>query len=284
MTAPEATAPAEPPAELRFRRRIVVGEALAELWRSRELLRTLVERELRVRYKQAVLGFAWALIPPLGLLLVFSLFVQRVGSVSTEGAPYQLYVYLGLIPWTFFSTAASGAGLVLLNNMPLLNKVYCPREVFPLANVVVAAIDAAIATAVLLLLFPIQGEVPRATSVWVPVLLAVQVAVTIGVALIISSVVVYLRDVRHALPLLLQLGLFATPVAYSLRAIPAWARPVFSFLNPLAPVIDGYRRTILLGQAPDLGLLALGALSATALLVGGFVVFKRLETGIADVA
>lgn len=274
----------EPPAELRFRRRIRFTDAVAELWRARELVRTLAERDIRARYKQSMLGFAWAIIPPVGLLLVFSVFFQRVGHVSTEGAPYQLYVYLGLIPWTFFAAAVLVGGQSLLNNLALLNKVYCPREVFPLAAIITAGIDGAMSTLVLLVLFPLNGEWPAATSVWVPVLLLVQLAFTTGVVLAISAIVVYVRDVRHALPMIVQLGLFATPVAYSIRAISEDLRPLYAALNPLAPVIDGYRRTILLGLPPDGGLLTIAALTSTGLLVGGYLLFKRLETGIADVA
>lgn len=284
MTAAEDRILDGPPSGLRFRRRVRPGEALSELWRARGLVRTLAEREIRVRYKQAVLGAAWAVLPPLGLLLVFSVFVQRVGRVSTEGAPYQLYVYLGLVPWTFFSSAVLAGGQSLLTNMALLNKVYCPREVFPLATVVTAGIDAAIASAVLLILFPLNGAWPHLTTLWVPALIVVQLAFTIGVLLAASSVIVYVRDVRHALPLIVQFGLFATPVAYSIRAISASVRPWYAAANPMAPVIDGYRRTILLGQAPDWGLLLPGAVSAAAFLIGGYWLFKRLETGIADVA
>lgn len=273
-----------PPPELRFRRKVRFGAALSELWRARELIRTLAEREFRARYKQSMLGFAWAIIPPVGLLLVFSVFFQRVGEVSTEGAPYQLYVYLGLIPWTYFSSAVMIGGQSLLNNLALLNKVYCPREVFPLSAIITTGIDAVMSTLVLLVLFPLNGDWPEATTVWVPVLLLVQLAFTVGVVLAVSAIVVYVRDVRHALPMLVQLGLFATPVAYSIRAIGEDVRPLYAFLNPLGPVIDGYRRTMLLGQAPDGGLLGLAAVSSALLLLGGYVLFKRLETGIADVA
>jgi ABC-type polysaccharide/polyol phosphate export permease len=168
--------------------------------------------------------------------------------------------------------------------MPLLNKVYCPREVFPIASVCVAGIDTTIATSVLALLFVLEGFAPHATTVWLPVLLLVQVAFTVGVVLLVSSLLVYLRDLRHLLSIGLQLALFATPVAYGIEAIPEERRSLYALLNPLAPVIDGYRRTILYGQAPDWGLLGLGAITATVLLVGGSVVFKKLETGIADVA
>jgi ABC-2 type transport system permease protein/lipopolysaccharide transport system permease protein len=168
--------------------------------------------------------------------------------------------------------------------MSLLNKVYCPREVFPLANIFVAGADALVSTVVLVLLFPLNGFWPKITSLWIPLLLLVQIAFTLAITLIIASCVVYLRDLRHALPIILQLGLFVTPVAYSFHAIPAHWRTLYSIVNPLGPVIDGYRKAILLGRTPELGLLGIGAATSTLLLVIGYRLFKRLETGIADVA
>jgi len=268
----------------RFKRRISLSRSTAELWRSRELVRTLAERELRARYSQAVLGFAWALLTPLALMLVFTVFFNRVAKVDTGGSPYALYAYLGLLPWTFFSSSVSLGGQSLVANLSLLNKVYCPREVFPLASVLVAGLDMVISTAVLVVLFVVYRTLPEPTSVWIVPLLLVQLSFTMGVALIISSVVIYLRDLRHVLPIALQLGLFATPVAYGIDVVPRSARPIYALLNPLAPVIDGYRRAILLGKSPSWGLVGLGAITAVTMLVGGYLVFKRLEPGMADVA
>ncbi|HXF72516.1 MAG TPA: ABC transporter permease [Actinomycetota bacterium] len=273
-----------PPAELRFRRRIRVGRALRELWRARELVLVLAERELRARYKQAVLGAAWALLTPLALMVVFTLFVARLARVDTGGTSYPLFAYLGLLPWTFFSTSVSVGGQSLIVNANLLNKVYCPREVFPLSSVAVAATDVAVASTVLAVLFAVEGVVPAAASLWVPLLAAIQLAFTVGAVLLVSAVLVYLRDLRHALPILLQLGLLATPVAYGIEVVPARFRLAYAVLNPLGPLIDGYRRTVLLGLPPRWGLVAAAAASAGLTLVVGFLVFKRLETGFADVA
>lgn len=273
-----------PPRELRFRRPLRVGPAVREFWRARELVLALAERDLRVRYKQAVLGFAWAVVTPLALMVAFTLFFNRVAQVDTGGVPYPLFSYLGLIPWMFFSTSVSVGGQSLVTNMGLLNKVYCPREAFPAASVLVAGFDSAVSAGVLGILFAVTGYAPRLTSFWVPLLLAVQVAFTVGVTLLVSAVVVYLRDLRHALPIVLQLGLFATPVAYGTEVVPASVRAAYAAVNPLAPVIEGYRRAVLLGLSPDWGLLWPGALSAAAVLVVGYVLFKRLEVGLADVA
>ncbi len=274
----------EPPAEILFRLKVRVLPAIREVWQRRELVRTLAERDLRVRYKQAVLGVAWSILTPLALMVVFTVFFQRVAKVDTGGAPYALFTYLGLLPWTFFSTSVAQGGQSLVVNNQLVNKVYCPREVFPLASMAVAAVDTALATLVLGLLFAVTGFMPKLTGVWVPVLLAVQVAFTFGVTLVLSAVLVFLRDLRHVLPIILQLGLFATPVAYGMDVVAKPLQLLYSVANPLAPVIDGYRRTILLGQAPNWELLVPGAVVAAALLAVGYVVFKRLEPGFADYA
>ncbi len=273
-----------PPRELVFRRKIRLGFSLRELWRSRELVRTLAEREIRVRYKQAILGFSWAVITPVVLMIVFTVFLRRVAKVDTGGAPYALFSYLGLLPWTFFSSSVNQGGQTLVTSSNLLNKVYCPREVFPLSSVIVATVDTTISSAILAVLFAIYTYAPKATSLWVPLLLVIQIGFTVGITLLISGTLVYLRDLRQALPIFLQLGLFATPVAWGIDVVPAQWRTLYAILNPLAPVIDGYRRSMLFGQAPQLHLLLPAAVSTVVILVGGYVIFKRLETGFADAA
>jgi ABC-type polysaccharide/polyol phosphate export permease len=284
VTTIEGARSLSPDPATKFRRRVRPWTALRELWGSREVVRTLAERDLRARYKQAALGFTWAIVTPIVLMVVFTVFFQRAAQINTHGVPYPLFSYVALIPWTFFSSCVSTGGMSLIANQPLLNKVYCPREVFPLSSMLTAFVDSLMAAIALVLLFIIFGFMPKPTSIWFPVLLTVQVEFSLGVSLIISAAVVYMRDVRHALPILLQLGLFATPVAYGMEIIPAQFRPLYSALNPLAPVLDGYRRTILYGLPPDLYLLAIGAVSATLVLCGGYVFFKRLEVGFADAA
>ena len=276
--------PEAPPPELRFRHRVALWSSLRQVWRSRELVRTLAEREYCVRYKQAFLGIAWAIMTPLALMLVFTLVFQHVARIKTGDAPYPLTSYLGLLPWTFFATSLNQGGLSLVTNVNLLNKVYCPREVFPVASMCVAAVETLIAVSGLVVLFAIFQEAPKITSLWLPVLILVQVAFTLGVTLAASITIVYLRDLRYALPVILQFGLFATPVAYTLADVPEKLRPWMVGLNALAAVIDGYRRTVLNGQAPQWDLLGIAAITSTIVLFGGYALFKRFETGIADVA
>lgn len=282
MTGP--VVPDEPPAELRYRRPLELGRSLLVLWRSRELLATLTEREIRARYKSASLGVAWAVINPLLLMLVFTVFVGRVVDVDTGGVPYALFTYVALIPWTFFSQAIGFGGPLLVAERDLIARVAFPRETLSLSSVGVAGFNAAMSLPALGLVFLITGTGPCLTSVWVPVLMVIQVAWTAGLVLGLSSTLVYWQDLRQMIPPLLQIGLFATPVAYGIAAVPpALLRP-YTVLNPMVGVIDGYRRTVLFGEAPQTDLLVLSALGAAIALVAGYVLFKRLEGGFADVA
>ncbi|GLW73366.1 transport permease protein [Kitasatospora phosalacinea] len=281
---PGAPAPVGPPPELVFKRRLRPVQVAHELWAARELVRALAERDLRARYKQAVLGFAWAVLTPLALCAIFTLVFHRAVKIETGAAPYTLFAYVGLIVWQFFSNTMNQGALSLANNLSLLNKVYCPREVFPLATMLVATVDMVIGVGVLGLMFLVFWTAPAATFLWAVPLLAVQFAFTYGVALILSVAVVYLRDVRHLLPIITQMGVFATPVAYPLAKIPHRLQEVYVGVNPLGAVIEGYRKALLYGEAPDARMTLIAAASSLVFLVGGYLVFKKLETGIADVA
>jgi ABC-2 type transport system permease protein/lipopolysaccharide transport system permease protein len=217
-------------------------------------------------------------------MVVFTIFFKRVADVRTGNVPYPLFSYVGLLAWTFFSGALSKGAVSITQNLTLLNKVYCPREVFPLASVAVAGVDTGIAVSVLGILFVIYQFMPTATIVWVPLLIAVQLAFTIGITVGMSAMVVYFRDLRQVLPMILQFGLFATPVGYGLEEMPHRWWPIYSAVNPLVPVIDGYRRTILLGHPPRFDLLLIGGTASVLYLVVGYIMFKKVEGGFADVA
>jgi ABC-type polysaccharide/polyol phosphate export permease len=273
---------AGPASDIRFKRRIRPVRAMVDLWRVREVVQSLAEREFRVRYKQAVLGVAWAVLTPLALMIIFSLLFSRVARVDTGDVPYAVFSYIALVPWTFFSVAVLQAGMSLLVNAPLIQKVSFPREVFPVGSVVVAGIDTMIALIPLGLLMLFTETVPQPTSVYVPLLVVIQLAFVLGVSMALSAIIVFFRDLRHGLPIILQLGLFATPVAYGIEAVPERYRLVYAALNPLGPVIDGYRRTVLFGQAPHWPQTGVAAASATVLFLGGYLLFKRLEGTLAD--
>ncbi len=286
MTAPVPTpaVPDEPPESIRFKRRTPVLRAPGDIWRARALVRALAERELRALYKQAALGVAWAVLTPISLMLVLTIVFQRVANVPTGGVPYSIFAYIGLVSWNFFSGSVTAGGMSLVNQMPLVNKLNCPREVFPLSSIAVTAVNSIIASFVLIILFAINGFAPKITSPVAIIPLVVQIAFTIAITLLVSCTTVYLRDLRHALPIILQLGLFATPIAYGMEQIPEQWRAPYSIVNPLAPIIDSYRQTILYGNMPNWYLLGLGTLSTLVLLIGGLKLFRRLEMGFADVA
>lgn len=280
------TIPSTPPAELAFRRRVSLVRSLRELVRSSEMVATLTERELRVRYKQAVLGVAWALLQPVTLALTFTFFVGRTISTDELGSkhvPYALFSVVALIPWTFFASAVGQGGLSLLANLQLVNKISCPREVFPLSIVGVAAVDSCVSLVAVITLFAAKTTMPHALGfAWAPVLILIEVAFTMGVTLMVAGLVVHVRDIRHVLPVVLQMGIMATPVIWSFAKLGAGVRLAYSFVNPLGPVIDAWRRTLLYGQAPEMRTLIAGAAASVVWLLVGFRVFKRLESSFAD--
>lgn len=274
----------EPPAGLRFKRELRFGQAMAELWQARGLVRTLVERDLRVRYKRTMLGVGWAVMSPVVFMLVFTVFFQKAGHFATGNVPYALFSYTALVPWGFFSEAITLGSSSLISNLSLLNKVYCPREVFPIASVLTAAFDATISTGVLVILFAVYSYPPAVATLWLPLLLLVLVTFTCGMAFFSSATLVYFRDLRYLVPLTVQIGMFVSPVAYGITFIPKGLRPLYAILDPLGPVLDGFRRTILHGQSPGWGLLGLAAIASAIWFVGGYAVFKKLEIGFADIA
>jgi ABC-type polysaccharide/polyol phosphate export permease len=273
-----------PPPELLYRNRLNVRRDLRDLWGNRRLVRTLAERDIRASYKQSFFGFGWAIVTPLLTVLVFTIFFKRIGKINTGDIPYPLFAYVGLLPWSFFTSSVSSGSGSLIFNSTILNKVYCPREVFPVAAILVAAVDTVLATAVLGLLFLYYGTAPRLTSLWVPVLILVQLALTIGLTLAFSTAVVYVRDLKQVLGGILQMGLFLTPVAWGIRSVPGRWRAAYCAIDPLAAVIDGYRRVVLQGKAPAWNLLLPAAATSMVVLIAGYYIFRRLEGGIADVA
>jgi ABC-2 type transport system permease protein/lipopolysaccharide transport system permease protein len=273
-----------PPEGLRFRRKTRLIDCLKEIWEARPLSRALAEREIRAAYKQAGLGIAWAIVSPVMLMIVFTIFFQRFTTVSTNGVPYALFSYIALVPWNFYSTTLSNGGMSLVTQMALVNKIRCPREAFPLASMLVSGFNSIIAVGVLLILFVINWTAPKPTSVFIVFPLAVQLIFTTACLLIVSSVTVFLRDLRHAVPILLQLGLFATPIAYGMSLVPQNLQLPYVILNPLAACIDAYRDCVLNGTLPNWGLLIPAALSSLVLFYVAIKVFRRLEVGFADEA
>jgi ABC-type polysaccharide/polyol phosphate export permease len=283
MGAP-APVPDAPPPEMRFRRAFRFREAFAALWRSRAIVWSLTIRDLRSMYSQEVLGIAWALVSPVTLMVLFTFLSGRLTSKLAPGDVwYPLFAYIGILPWTFFSGSVSKGGTSLVGN-PLLNKVYAPREVFPISDILGAIVNTFFASIALAVLFVIDGTWPAATSYWILPLGAILFCFTTGITLFIAGLTVYLRDMRHALPLILQGGLILSPIIYGMDKIPSEWRNLYVAVNPLAGVIDGLRRSVLYGQMPVASYTLIAAVMAVIWLVGSFILFKRLETGFADVS
>ena len=310
-----STIPAEPPADLVYQHKVKLREALGNLWAAREIIYTLAERDFRAQYKQATLGILWAVISPLATLVLFVLVFSRVKTFGgSQGLPYALYAFVGILCWNFFSTSFGNGGQSLLNNKALLAKTQFPRECFPLETMCVQALNTLLSWIPLAMLFVIFGRAPRLTTLWVPMFMLIEVVFAAGVGLAISSTVIQMRDLVQVLPLVTTLGLFATPVIWPYSEIPTnfhiaggtyvykmvvnghhiaahWVggftinlQMVYGFFNPLGPVIYGARETMLLGHSPNWNLTGIAALGAAVYLAVGYRIFKRLEEHFADIA
>ena len=254
---------------------------LKELYRYRDLLWSLALRDIKVRYRQTLLGVAWAVLQPLAFMFTFTLVFAKFGKISSDGAPYALFSYTGLVPWTFFTTGLTLAVNSIAANINLVKKVYFPREVFPLGVVIGCLVDFLIASALVGVLMAIYRVPVNLQLVWLPWLIAVEVAFLAAVALIVSALNVFYRDIKYIVPLVVQLGLFVTPVIYSVSKVPAFLRPWY-MLNPMAVVIDGIRRVILHGQPPEFTSLLVTTGLVVVLSVAAFAYFKRVEVKFAD--
>jgi lipopolysaccharide transport system permease protein len=256
--------------------------ALQELIRHRELLWSLTAREILVRYKQAALGIAWAILQPLVLMIVFAVFFGIFCKVPSEGLPYTIFFYLALVPWMFFSTALSFAVHSLSGNAYLISKVSFPREVLPLATVLAAGIDFLIGAALLVGMLLLYHIPLTWNALFIVPLFAVQVVFTTAISLVLSAVNVRYRDVRYVLPLLMQVWLYVSPVMYPVSVVPERLR-FFYLLNPMAALIDAYRRSLGHGLRPHGTSLLIATVVSFLLLFLAYRGFKRAERTFADV-
>lgn len=254
---------------------------LKELYETRELLLTWTRRDFRVRYSQSVLGAAWAILQPLALMVIFSLIFSVFLKVPTDGIPYPIFAYAALLPWTLFSNSLSFAIPSLVNNMNLVSKIYFPREILPLSAILVGLADFLIASSIFIVMLVVYRVAVGWAVLLVPVVLAVQILLMFGISLLAAAVNVFYRDIRFIIPLALQLWMYVSPVIYPVSAIPERLRP-FYFLNPMAAILDAYRRVLLLKQMPDWGSLGLATLISLLLTVLAYRYFKRAEREFAD--
>ncbi len=255
---------------------------LAELVGARELLYTWTMRDFKVRYSQSVLGAAWAILQPLSLMVIFSIIFSVFLKVPTGGAPYPVFAYTALLPWTFFANSLNSAIPCLVSNMGLVSKIYFPREILPMSAIMVSFMDFLIACSVYVILLIFFRYPVGPTVFLVPLVLFIQIILTLGISLLASAFMVFYRDVRFVIPLTLQLWMYATPIIYPVTVVPEWLQP-FYFLNPMAVLIDTYRRLILFNQMPHWSYLGLTTLFSSLLLIGSYYYFKRAEREFADI-
>ena len=254
---------------------------LRDVWTYRELLFFLIWRDVKVRYKQTVLGAAWAILQPVMTMVVFSVFFGRLAKMPSDGIPYPVFAFAALLPWQLFAYALSESSNSLVGSQHLITKVYFPRLVVPLAAVLAGLVDFAIAFAVLLALMWYYGIVPTAAIVLLPLFVLLAIVTALAVGLWLSSLNVKYRDVRYTIPFLTQFWMFATPVAYPSSLVPEHWRALFG-LNPMAGVVEGFRWA-LLGKAQGPGpLLAVSVVAVVILLIGGLMYFRQMETTFAD--
>jgi lipopolysaccharide transport system permease protein len=255
---------------------------LRELWHYRDLFYTLTVHRIKVRYKQSVLGLAWAILQPLSLMLIYTVIFSVIAKVPSEGAPYAIFAYAALLPWTFFSSSLTNATQSLVSHSQLVTKVYFAREILPLTYVSAALFDFAVASTFLIGLFIYYEVGITIYALWaIPIVLLIATLAT-AFSLFFSALQVWFRDVGVAMPLLLQIWMFATPVVYPLSAVPLWLRGFYA-LNPTVGVIENFRRVVLQGVAPDFYSLAVSAIAAAILLPLAYLYFKRVEATMADV-
>jgi lipopolysaccharide transport system permease protein len=256
---------------------------LHELWQYRELIYFLIWRDIKVRYKQTALGAAWAIIQPFFTMIIFSIFFGNLAGIKPDsGVPYPVFSYAALVPWTFFANGLSQASNSLVGNANLIKKVYFPRLVVPIAAVLSGVVDFALAFAVLLAMMLYYGVVPTLSVLWLPALLLLALVTSLGVGLWLSALNVEFRDVRYVVPFLIQVWMFASPIAYPSSLVPEPWRAIYG-LNPMVGVVEGFRWALIGSGTPPGPVVLASALAALALLVSGAFYFRRMEKTFADV-
>ena len=255
---------------------------LRDLWEYRELLYFLTWRDVKVRYKQTVLGAAWAIIQPFFTMVVFSLFFGKLAKVPSDNIPYPIFSYAALVPWTFFANGLSQSSSSLVASANLIKKVYFPRLVVPISAVISGGVDFVLAFAVLLGMMLFYGTIPTAAVVWLPLLLLLALATSLGVGLWLTAMNVQFRDVRYAVPFLVQAWMFATPIAYPSSLLNEPWRTLYG-INPMAGVVEGFRWALLGTETAPGPIVIVSALVAVGLLISGAFYFRRMEKTFADV-
>jgi lipopolysaccharide transport system permease protein len=255
---------------------------IQELWRYQEVIYLLTWRDIKVRYKQAALGLTWVILQPLLVMVILSVVFGHLARLPSDGAPYPLFTFSGILPWQLFHTGVQRASISLVGNANLLTRVYFPRLSIPLATVLSSILDFFFSFLVFLGLMMFYGDFPTWRFLGVPLLIVLTSLTALGVGLWLSALNVQYRDVQHAIPFILQAWMFASPVAYSAQMVPHGIWQVLYGLNPMVGMIQGFRWSLLGGPPPGAAL-GLSVLAMLILLVSGMFYFKRMERTFADI-
>lgn len=253
-----------------------------ELWRYRELLYFLTWRDIKVLYKQTILGAGWAIIQPLFTMLIFTLFFGKLAKMPSDGIPYPIFSFAALVPWTFFANGLAKSSQSLVNESNLIKKVYFPRLVIPMSAVLSSVVDFVLAFIVLLIMMFIYRIVPSLALLWLPAFILLAIITSLGVGLWLTAMNVQFRDVRYTVPFLVQAWMFATPIAYPSSLLSEPWRTIYG-INPMAGVIEGFRWALLGTNSAPGPIIYVSAAVAAIVLVSGAFYFRRMEKTFADV-
>jgi len=255
--------------------------SLTNLWHRRELLWNMTVRHLRGQYKQSILGYAWALMMPLSQMIIMTFVFSTIIRIETPGVPFALFLFVGLLPWNFFSSSLSASTDSVVGASSLVTKVYFPREILPAAAILTKVVDLLFASIILVGLMAYYGHAPTETIVWVPLLFLTQFLFTLGLSLPLAALNLYFHDVRYLVGVALTLWFYLTPIIYPVDIVPGKYQFIFD-INPNSLFINAYRRVILHDQSPDMDKFLLGLAIAVGTCLIGYYFFKKMEPGFAD--
>jgi lipopolysaccharide transport system permease protein len=259
-----------------------VSLKLSELWAYRELAYFFTWRNIKVRYKQTILGASWAILQPFLTMVVFSLFFGKLAGLDSDGAPYPIWSYAALVPWTFFANGLTTSSASMVGSGNLIKKIYFPRLVLPLSAILSGLVDFALAFVILLVMMIPYGVSPTVNVVWIPFFVLLALSTSLGVGLWLSAMNVQFRDIRYTVPFIVQFWLFASPVAYSTQLLDAGWRTLYA-VNPMVGVVEGFRWALLGTDTSPGPMIAVSTLTSVLLLVSGSFYFRRMEKTFADV-
>ena len=254
---------------------------LHELWNYRELLYSFTWRDVKIRYKQTALGFLWAIIQPLFMMLIFTVFFGRLAKIPSDGIPYPLFVLAALLPWTLFAEGITRSTSSMITNANIMTKVYFPRLIMPFSGILSPLVDFVFSFMILVVMMALYGFIPTLNIVFLPLFILLALATSLGIGLWLSALNVQYRDFQYTIPFLIQLGLFASPVVYPASLVPESVRFLYG-LNPMAGVIEGFRWALLGTEMPGAMILVSVGMVAL-LLVSGAFYFRKMEQYYADV-